>query len=146
MNRIFFHKAFITKHRNRALTYSLAIHLIAIIALAVHLFLTHTIEEIEDSIAVDILPPPKRQFIGIEDALGDIPTDLVQSNRDEIGDKLGSTIDESDGITRGHIRLIRLKHNLSDWGQDPTAILSLIKWLLAHQSISQQTWTIWAGH
>ena len=70
---------------------------------------------------------------GISDALGDIPTGLIQSNRDEIGDKLGSTIDESDGITRGHIRLIGLKHNLSDWWQDPTAIPSLIKWLLANQ-------------
>ena len=250
MNRIL-KKAFITKRRNRALTYSVGIHLIAMVALAIYLFLTPAIEEIEESIAVDILPPPKRQFTpkkridrvipterpsvsvvseikklpassgsigriddpsrldapsldtvtrlapkpesllspggvdapeispgvddvsidgvdigrgtggkakqgvgvgrgrgynrgtgigaagelgeGIEDALGDTPTGLVQSNRDEIGDKLGSTIDESDGVTRGHIRLIRLKHNLSDWWQDPTAIPSLIKWLLAHQ-------------
>ena len=27
----------------------------------------------------------------------------------KIGDKLGSVIDEEDGIVRGHIRLIRLK-------------------------------------
>ncbi len=29
----------------------------------------------------------------------------------------------------GHIRLIRLKHSLSDWWQDPTAMPSLFKWL-----------------
>ena len=50
----------------------------------------------------------------------------------EIGDKLGSIIDEEDGIVRGHIRLIRLKHEMSDWWQDPTAIPSLIKWLREH--------------
>ena len=36
---------------------------------------------------------------------------------------------------RGHIRLIRLKHSLSDWWQDPTAIPALIKWLEEHTSI-----------
>lgn len=61
------------------------------------------------------------------------PDTLITSQKDDIGDKLGSTIDESDGIVRGHIRLIRLKHQLSDWWQDPTAIPSLIKWLLANQ-------------
>ena len=30
---------------------------------------------------------------------------------------------------RGHIRLIRLKHSLSDWWQDPSAIPSFAKWL-----------------
>ena len=30
---------------------------------------------------------------------------------------------------RGHIRIIRLKHSLSDWWQDPTAIPSFAKWL-----------------
>ena len=44
----------------------------------------------------------------------------------------GSVIDEENGIVRGHIRLIRLKHAMSDWWQDPTAIPSLIKWLREH--------------
>lgn len=58
---------------------------------------------------------------------------LIPSQKNEIGDQLGSIIDESDGVVRGHIRLVRLKHQLSDWWQDPTAIPSLIKWLLANQ-------------
>ncbi len=74
---------------------------------------------------------------GLGDGVSDEPaltTDsLIPSQREEIGDKLGSTIDEEGGIVRGHIRLIRLKHQLSDWWQDPTAIPSLIKWLLANQ-------------
>ena len=64
-----------------------------------------------------------------QDAFGEGIPDVVGSYEDEIGDKLGSIIDEEDGIVRGHIRLIRLKHAMSDWWQDPTAIPSLIKWL-----------------
>ena len=64
-----------------------------------------------------------------QDALGEGIPEIIGSYRDEIGDKLGSIIDEEDGIVRGHIRLIRLKHQMSDWWQDPTAIPSLIKWL-----------------
>ena len=64
-----------------------------------------------------------------QDAFGEGIRDVVGSYEDEIGDKLGSVIDEEDGIVRGHIRLIRLKHAMSDWWQDPTAIPSLIKWL-----------------
>ena len=66
---------------------------------------------------------------GGEDGLGEGILETLSSYRDEIGDKLGSIIDEEDGIVRGHIRLIRLKHQMSDWWQDPTAIPSLIKWL-----------------
>ena len=64
-----------------------------------------------------------------QDAFGEGIPDVIGSYEDEIGDKLGSVIDEKDGIVRGHIRLIRLKHAMSDWWQDPTAIPSLIKWL-----------------
>ena len=67
-----------------------------------------------------------------QDAFGEGISDIVGSYKDEIGDKLGSIIDEEDGIVRGHIRLIRLKHAMSDWWQDPTAIPSLIKWLRDH--------------
>ena len=62
---------------------------------------------------------------------GNIP-DVLSSQEADIGDKLGSVIDEEDGIVRGHIRLIRLKHDMSDWWQDPTAIPSLIKWMREH--------------
>ena len=64
-----------------------------------------------------------------QDGLGEGIPETLGSYRDDIGDKLGSIIDEEDGIVRGHIRLIRLKHQMSDWWQDPTAIPSLIKWL-----------------
>ena len=66
---------------------------------------------------------------GGQDALGEGIPETLGSYKDDIGDKLGSIIDEEDGIVRGHIRLIRLKHQMSDWWQDPTAIPSLIKWL-----------------
>ena len=69
---------------------------------------------------------------GGQDAFGEGIPDTLGDYRDEIGDKLGSIIDEEDGIVRGHIRLIRLKHQMSDWWQDPTAIPSLIKWLREH--------------
>ena len=70
-----------------------------------------------------------------KDAFGEGITEIpeiIGGYKDEIGDKLGSIIDEEDGIVRGHIRLIRLKHDMSDWWQDPTAIPSLIKWLREH--------------
>lgn len=44
-------------------------------------------------------------------------------------EKLGGVLEGTGNEIRGHIRLIRLKHSLSDWWQDPTAIPSLIKWL-----------------
>ena len=69
---------------------------------------------------------------GGQDALGEGIPETLGSYRAEIGDKLGSIIDEEDGIVRGHIRLIRLQHQMSDWWQDPTAIPSLIKWLSDH--------------
>ena len=69
---------------------------------------------------------------GGQDAFGEGIPDTIGSYKDEIGDKLGSIIDEEDGIVRGHIRLIRLQHQMSDWWQDPTAIPSLIKWLREH--------------
>lgn len=58
--------------------------------------------------------------------------DIVQGYKNDIGDELDSVIDEEGGIVRGHIRLIRLKHDMSDWWQDPTAIPSLIKWMQEH--------------
>ena len=67
-----------------------------------------------------------------QDAFGEGIPDVVGSYEDEIGDQLGSIIDEEDSVVRGHIRLIRLKHAMSDWWQDPTAIPSLIKWLREH--------------
>ncbi len=49
--------------------------------------------------------------------------------------KLGGILEGTGNEIRGHIRLIRLKHSLSDWWQDPTAIPSLIKWLEDHTPI-----------
>lgn len=50
-------------------------------------------------------------------------------------EKLGGILEGTGNAIRGHIRLIRLKHSLSDWWQDPTAIPALIKWLEDHTPI-----------
>ena len=57
--------------------------------------------------------------------------DLVKMPKGQLGGVLEGTGNE----IRGHIRLIRLKHSLSDWWQDPTAIPALIKWMEDHTSI-----------
>ena len=49
--------------------------------------------------------------------------------------KLGGVLEGTGNDIRGHVRLIRLKHALSDWWQDPTAIPALIKWLEDHTPI-----------
>ena len=67
-------------------------------------------------------------FADLAEGFGKLPT-----LRDEIGDKLGGIIKGHGNDLKGHIRVIRLKHSLSDWWQDPTAIASLIEWL--------ETWT-----
>lgn len=43
--------------------------------------------------------------------------------------KLGAILMGEGRNVSAHIRLIRLKHSLSDWWQDPTAMPSLFKWL-----------------
>ena len=63
-------------------------------------------------------------YSDLGEGFGKLPT-----LRDEIGDKLGGILKGSGSDLKGHIRIIRLKHYLSDWWQDPTAIPSLIKWL-----------------
>lgn len=63
---------------------------------------------------------------------GEGVSDIVDTYKDEIGEGLDSIIEEDGGVVRGHIRLVRLKHDMSDWWQDPTAIPSLIKWLKEH--------------
>ena len=57
--------------------------------------------------------------------------ELVKLPKGQLGGILKGTGTE----IRGHIRLIRLKHSLSDWWQDPTAIPALIKWLKDHTAI-----------
>ena len=44
-------------------------------------------------------------------------------------DRLGAVLEGKGMELSGHIRLIRLKHSLSDWWQDPSAIPSFAKWL-----------------
>ena len=63
-------------------------------------------------------------FEDLGEGFGKLPT-----LRDEIGDKLGGILKGSGNELKGHIRIIRLKHSLSDWWQDPTAVPSLIDWL-----------------
>ena len=45
---------------------------------------------------------------------------------------LGAVLTGRGAEIQGHIRLIRLRHSLSDWWQDPTALPSFMKWLAEH--------------
>ena len=49
--------------------------------------------------------------------------------------KLGAIIQGTGKNLSGHIRIIRLKHSLSDWWQDPTALPALMKWMDKHTAI-----------
>ena len=50
-------------------------------------------------------------------------------------DHLGAVLKGKGTEIQGHIRLIRLKHSLSDWWQDPTAISSFAKWLAENTNL-----------
>ncbi len=50
-------------------------------------------------------------------------------------DQLGAILEGTGDNLRGHIRIIRLKHSLSDWWQDPTALPALMKWMDKHTTI-----------
>ena len=49
--------------------------------------------------------------------------------------QLGGILTGTKENLRGHIRIIRLKHSLSDWWQDPTAIPALMNWMDKHTAI-----------
>ena len=68
---------------------------------------------------------------GLDDAADIVLRNVVKISKERLGGVLEGTGNE----IRGHIRLIRLKHSLSDWWQDPTAIPALIKWLEDHTPI-----------
>ena len=68
---------------------------------------------------------------GVSDGFDTAFRNLVRIPKERLGGILEGTGNE----IRGHIRLIRLKHSLSDWWQDPTAIPALIKWLEEHTPI-----------
>ena len=65
----------------------------------------------------------------LSEGFGKLPT-----LKDDIGNKLGGILKGTGAELKAHIRIIRLKHSLSDWWQDPTAIPSLIKWLQDNSS------------
>ena len=61
-------------------------------------------------------------------SLGENVAKVVQGSR--VGeDRLGAVLEGDAQSPAGHIRIVRLKHGLSDWWQDPTAIPSFAKWL-----------------
>ena len=67
-------------------------------------------------------------------SLGENVTKVVQPSR--VGeDQLGAILEGTPQEPSGHIRIIRLKHSLSDWWQDPTAIPSFAKWLQEHTQL-----------
>lgn len=59
------------------------------------------------------------------------PEELLELSEENLvpEDRLGAVLEGKGMEIRGHIRLIRLKHSLSDWWQDPSAIPSFAKWL-----------------
>ena len=50
-------------------------------------------------------------------------------------DELGGVLIGQGSDISGHIRLIRVRHRLSDWWQDPSALTGLIDWLNKHTRI-----------
>lgn len=52
------------------------------------------------------------------------------AHRESVPDgELGAILEGDGKDIAGHIRMIRLKHSLSDWWQDPTALPSFMTWL-----------------
>ena len=64
----------------------------------------------------------------------DLPLDVKNPSLLPEG-RLGAVLEGKGTEIRGHIRLIRLKHSLSDWWQDPTAISSFAKWLAENTNL-----------
>ena len=61
---------------------------------------------------------------------GSTPTTVAHDLTTRVAeDELGAVLEGTARQPSGHIRIIRLKHGLSDWWQDPTAIPSFAKWL-----------------
>jgi hypothetical protein len=83
---------------------------------------------------------PTRLGIGLYDSMGAAAT--VAPNLDDLkfsdttallaDGELGAVLVGEGRDVSGHIRIIRAKHSLSDWWQDPTAMSSLIGWLDEH--------------
>ncbi len=78
-----------------------------------------------------------RQGIGLLEAEGAAAPDLSNAKFLDtttlIADgELGAVLVGEGRDVSGHIRIIRAKHQLSDWWQDPTAMASLIGWLDEH--------------
>lgn len=78
-----------------------------------------------------------RQGIGLFDTAGIAAPDLADAKFSDTtallaDDELGAVLVGEGRDVSGHIRIIRAKHHLSDWWQDPTAMSSLIGWLDEH--------------
>ena len=71
---------------------------------------------------LSIVKPSMAQDAGVSLEKLKSPTSLPE---DELG---GLLIGQGSNIS-GHIRLIRVKHGLSDWWQDPSALTGLVDWL-----------------
>ena len=104
-----------------------------------------TVEKIKPRSNVVISPKPNNPITGgfaeflegtlpDENLKGSINTNLKNPVMLPQG-QLGAIIKGTSDNLRGHIRIIRLKHSLSDWWQDPTAIPALIKWMDKYTTI-----------
>ncbi|MDA1192135.1 MAG: DUF4159 domain-containing protein [Candidatus Poribacteria bacterium] len=77
---------------------------------------------------------PDRQGIASIDITGTSAPDMSEAKFVDLksllpNDQLGAVLVGEGRDVSGHIRLVRIKHNLADWWQDPTAMASLIQWL-----------------
>ena len=71
---------------------------------------------------LSIVKPSMAQEAGVSMDKLKSPTSLPE-------DKIGGVLIGQGSDISGHIRLIRVKHGLSDWWQDPTALTGLVDWL-----------------
>jgi hypothetical protein len=58
-----------------------------------------------------------------------VDLDMLKSPTSLQNDQIGGILIGQGSDISGHIRLIRLKHGLSDWWQDATALTGLVDWL-----------------
>lgn len=79
---------------------------------------------------------------GIESLLDSTGTGELEGGIDDLVDimkvpknKLGAVVVGEGPNISGSIRIVRLKHSLSDWWQDPTALSSLFAWMEEHTRI-----------
>jgi hypothetical protein len=83
---------------------------------------------------------PAKQGLSIISSTGVESVGLAQPKFHDVtvllpDNRLGAVLQGKGRDLTGHIRIVRVKHALSDWWQDPTALSSFIAWLQDHTRI-----------